>query len=215
MLKIYWYPVSLYCAKLRITLRHKHLDWEEVPPPGGYGSAEYKALVPAGNLPALVDGDFLLSDSEAIAEYLNESFPEPPMLPGDIRLRAQARMRGRFHDTRFEPSIRAIFPYVAASRREAAVLEDLGANVSIQLANVAQVLDANPLPDTMLWLCDTGFAVTFAWTRLFEERIGLPVTWPKTVLHYEDRLAAHEAVAAEMAAYRPDMLSWMEAKDAT
>jgi glutathione S-transferase/maleylpyruvate isomerase len=47
MLRIYAIPVSLYCAKLRILLRHKGLTWEEVPPPGGFGSAEYRATVPA------------------------------------------------------------------------------------------------------------------------------------------------------------------------
>ena len=70
MLSVYAIPVSLYCAKLRILLRHKGLEWEEVPPPGGYGSDEYKRVAPSGNLPALRDGDLLLGDSEAIAEYL-------------------------------------------------------------------------------------------------------------------------------------------------
>ena len=48
MLKVYAIPVSLYCAKLRIVLRHKGLAWEEVPPPGGYGSEDYKQVVPSG-----------------------------------------------------------------------------------------------------------------------------------------------------------------------
>ena len=60
MLTVYTIPVSLYCAKLRITLRFKALEWHEIPPPGGYGSAEYKTVVPSGNLPALRDGDLLL-----------------------------------------------------------------------------------------------------------------------------------------------------------
>ncbi|MEM6624117.1 MAG: glutathione S-transferase N-terminal domain-containing protein, partial [Pseudomonadota bacterium] len=83
MLRVYAIPVSLYCAKLRILLRHKGLAWEEVAPPGGYGSAAYKDHVPSGNLPALLDGDLLIADSEAIAEYLEERHPDPPMLPGD------------------------------------------------------------------------------------------------------------------------------------
>ena len=73
MLRVYSIPVSLYCAKLRILLRHKGLDWEEVMPPGCYGSDEYKRIVPSGNLPALVDNDLMLGDSEAIAEYLQRT----------------------------------------------------------------------------------------------------------------------------------------------
>ena len=90
MLTLYAIPISLYCAKLRIVLRHKQLAWEEVPPPGGYGSDEYKALVPAGSLPALAHDGLLISDSETIAEYLDEAFPDPPMLPGTAQVaRAQ------------------------------------------------------------------------------------------------------------------------------
>jgi glutathione S-transferase/maleylpyruvate isomerase len=81
MLTIYSVPVATYCAKLRITMRHKGLAWEELPPPGGYGSAEYKAIVPSGNLPAMVDEGFMLADSEAIAEYLNEAYPDVRCCP--------------------------------------------------------------------------------------------------------------------------------------
>ncbi len=68
MLTVYTVPISLYCAKLRIVLRHKQLEWNEQTPPGGYGSNEYKTIVVSGNLPALVDGSLLIADSEAIAE---------------------------------------------------------------------------------------------------------------------------------------------------
>ena len=54
MLKLYSIPMSLYCAKTRVLLRHKGLEFEEMPPPGGYGSDEYKTYVPSGNLPALL-----------------------------------------------------------------------------------------------------------------------------------------------------------------
>ena len=56
MLTVYSVPISLYCAKLRIILRHKGLEWIEKSPPGGYGSKEYKKVVATGNLPALLDG---------------------------------------------------------------------------------------------------------------------------------------------------------------
>ena len=45
MLTVYTVPISLYCAKLRIVLRHKQLEWNEQMPPGGYGSDEYKTVV--------------------------------------------------------------------------------------------------------------------------------------------------------------------------
>ena len=85
MLTLYATPESLYCAKLRIALRRKGLAWREVAPEGGCGSAGYRALVPAGTLPAIDDDGFVLAESEAIAEYLEETRPEPAMLPRDPR----------------------------------------------------------------------------------------------------------------------------------
>jgi glutathione S-transferase len=63
---LYTNPVSNFCAKVEIALRLKGLAYEALPPPGGYGSAAFKAIVPAGTIPALVNGDLVLSESETI-----------------------------------------------------------------------------------------------------------------------------------------------------
>jgi glutathione S-transferase len=49
------------------------------------------ALNPAGTVPFLVDGDIVVSDTLAIAEYLAESFPDKALWPADKARRAQAR----------------------------------------------------------------------------------------------------------------------------
>ena len=90
MITIYGLDLSVYCAKVRVVLRHKGLDWQQLPPPGGYNTNAYKEVVPSGNLPTLVDGDLMLADSEAINEYLNEIYPEPPLLPNDPEARAKS-----------------------------------------------------------------------------------------------------------------------------
>ena len=51
----------------------------------------YAALAPAQLVPLLKDGDALLSQSLAIIEYLDETHPEPPLLPGDALARARIR----------------------------------------------------------------------------------------------------------------------------
>ena len=103
-MRIYTSDHSLYCAKLRILLHHKRVPYEEAPPPGGGGSPEYLSIVPSGNIPALCDGDLVLTDSEAIAEYLEEKYPDIPMLPDTLIGRAQSRERSRFSDTRLDPA---------------------------------------------------------------------------------------------------------------
>lgn len=50
-----------------------------------------KGLTPVGNVPLLVDGDLVVWDSLAIAEYLAEHFPEKQLWPADARARARAR----------------------------------------------------------------------------------------------------------------------------
>jgi glutathione S-transferase len=211
MLTVYTLPISLYCAKLRILLRRKNLDWQEVPPPGGYGSDEYKVIVPSGNLPAIIDGDLLIADSEAIAEYLNEKHPDPPMLPIEAAQRARARERSRFHDTRLEPELRKLFPHIAPRRRDPALAETQSRKISERLDQFATMLgDGGSKLDGMLTLGDCGFPITFTWIEALGPVLGLAVEWPETVVTYRNSLSAHAAVATELAEYRPKLAEWLE-----
>jgi glutathione S-transferase len=61
---------------------------------GAHRSAAYVETSLTARVPALVDGDFSLSESSAIVEYLDERWPAPehaPLLPRDVRQRARAR----------------------------------------------------------------------------------------------------------------------------
>jgi glutathione S-transferase/maleylpyruvate isomerase len=210
MLTIYSVPVATYCAKLRVMMRHKGISWTELPPPGGYGSDAYRAIVPSGNLPAMIHDDFQLGDSEAIAEYLNEAYPDAPMLPEGLRLRAKTREKGRFHDTRLEPAVRAFYPQVAYETRDPAVVVSLGEALSRHLTALDLLLAHSPLDTENLWLCDCGFAVTFAWIRAFEAACGLQVAWPDRVVAYDARLHLFKAVTDELAAYKPAMDAYLQ-----
>jgi len=211
MLTVYALPISLYCAKLRILLRHKGLDWSEVLPPGGYGSDEYKEIVPSGNLPAIMDGDLLIADSEAIAEYLNEKHPEPPMLPKDLGPQARARERSRFHDTRLEPELRKLFPHIAAERRDPTLARIQSGKISERLDQFATMLGGGRSNiDGQLTLGDCGFPITFTWIDALTPVLGLEVDWPDRIVTYRNSVADHAAVAAELAEYRPRLVEWLE-----
>lgn len=209
MLTIYAVPVSVYNAKLRILLRHKGVPFTELPPPGGYGSAEYKALIPSGNLPAMIHDDLTLADSEAIAEYIEEAFLETPMLPASINLRAKAREKSRLHDTRLEPAVRTIYPHVAYAGRDPEAVKAGGAMISKHLQSLALFLETDPLDPKTLWMCDCGFAVTFAWIRAFEAAIELPIDWPASVLAYDTRLQCHPVVEQELTQYHAAMDAYL------
>ena len=210
MLTIYSVPVASYCAKLRIVLRNKNIIFNELSPPGGYGSNEYRKIVPSGNLPAMIHDDFMLSDSESIAEYLDEFFPSVAMMPNTIKLRAKAREFSRSHDTRLEPAVRKLYPEVEFSTRNIESVELTGFEISKQLAALALLLSKNPLDTDKLWICDCGFAVTFAWIKAFENSLGLIVDWPDEVKQYDLRLLGFKVVSDELSAYLPAMNKYLE-----
>lgn len=214
MLTLYAIAPSLYCAKTRIALRHKGTTWREVPPPGGYGSAEYRTVIASGNLPALVDDALTLADSEAIAEYLDEAYPEPPLLPGHVAERARTRELSRFHDTRLEPELRRLFVAIRPDRRDGALIDRQQAALNARLAQLAVMLADRPEAGRVQTLADTGFPITFAWLDALAPRLGCVIDWAGPVRAYRARIEALPAVAAELAAYRPALEAFLAGEGA-
>jgi len=210
VLTVYAIPISLYCAKLRILLRHKDLKWREIDPPGGYGSGKYKKIVPSGNLPALIDDGLQIADSEAIAEYLNEVHPEPPMLPDVPGKRAKVRERSRFHDTRLEPALRAVFPQLREKTRDRTLIDAQAEAITARLGQLAVMLADNLVTeDAPLTLGDCGYPVTLTWIEALGPILGMEVAVPGAVADYLAALRAHKAVADELDDYAPKLKRWL------
>ena len=207
MITLYSIPESLYSAKLRIVMRKKAVAFEVLPPPGRYGSDAYKRVVPAGTVPAIVHDGFVLADSEAIAEYLNEVFPEPQMLPGDAQARAKARERSRFHDTRLEPEVRAMFGQIAPGR-DVDLVASKGALINLRLAQLEGLVEGHE----GLSLGDVGFPISFLWIDLFAPVLGWQIEWPDAVIGYRSALEADPFVAQELDDYRPHAEAWVNSK---
>jgi glutathione S-transferase len=213
MLNIYTIPISLYCAKLRILLRHKQLEWQEILPPGGYGSGEYKSIVASGNLPAMVDEGLMLADSEAIAEYLNEKYPDPPMLPAELLKRARVRELSRFHDTRLEPELRKLFQYISPDHRDPVVAKQQSYEITERLTQFATMIsDADFRPEDTLSLADCGFPISFAWIDALTPILDLDVECFESVITYRRRIEHHPAVAAELTEYRPRLAQYLQSR---
>ncbi|WP_234967428.1 hypothetical protein [Octadecabacter temperatus] len=113
------------------------------------------------------------------------------------------------HDTRLEPAVRAIYPNVAYDGRDAEAIKTGGATISKHLQSLALFLETDQLPSDTLWMCDCGFAVTFAWIRAFEEALELPIDWPDAVLAYDARLRNHPVVAQELSQYHAAMEAYL------
>jgi maleylacetoacetate isomerase len=97
LLKLYDYIRSSAAYRVRIALALKGLAHDLVPvdlraPNGGeQGSPAFMAVNPQGLVPALAIDDGVLTQSLAIIEYLDETHPEPPLLPRAPAARARVR----------------------------------------------------------------------------------------------------------------------------
>ncbi len=93
---LYTFFRSSTSYRLRIALALKGLDWEPryVSLPGmQHRAVDYMALNPQGLVPALVEEDgSVFAQSLAMMEYLDETHPDPPLLPRDAKARAYVRM---------------------------------------------------------------------------------------------------------------------------
>src|SRR3954453_14942273 len=101
MLTLYDYGNSVCCQKVRITLREKGLDWEAIRV-DLFASEQYDPrylkLNPKGVVPTLVHDDKPVIESTLICEYLDETFPEPSLVPLDAWQRSRMRLWSKMVD---------------------------------------------------------------------------------------------------------------------
>lgn len=93
-MKLYTYFRSSAAFRARIALNIKGIAYESMPKKfatNEHRAPEYLALNPQGLIPALDTGAAVLSQTLAIIEYLDETFPTPPLLPADPIGRARVR----------------------------------------------------------------------------------------------------------------------------
>lgn len=93
MLTLYDADRCPYCARARIVLAEKGLEYETVVVDLDERPAWIHDKNPLGRVPVLEEDAFVLPESAVIMEYLDERYPEPPLLPADPGERALARLR--------------------------------------------------------------------------------------------------------------------------
>jgi maleylacetoacetate isomerase len=94
--KLHGYFRSSATYRVRIALNLKGIPWQSVvvdlrAPKSTQHTREFRVLNPHGLIPVLVDGERTLTQSLAILEYLDETHPQPPLLPRDPAARAAVR----------------------------------------------------------------------------------------------------------------------------
>jgi glutathione S-transferase len=95
MIKLYDFKSSPNCQRVKVVLAEKNLPYEIITidlRKQEQKTLEFLKLNPYGKVPVLVDGDTVLYESCIINEYLNERYPDPPLMPADAGKRAKARI---------------------------------------------------------------------------------------------------------------------------
>jgi len=107
-MKLYMNPLSPNVRRVRLTAAMLDIPLEETLvdfAAGAHKRPEYLALNPNGAVPTLVDGDFVLTESRAIMQYLASKKPESVLLPRDEQARADVN-RWQFWDAaHFSPQL--------------------------------------------------------------------------------------------------------------
>src|SRR6266436_8385104 len=89
-------PFSPYCWRTRMALAHKGLSAQSIP----WRFTEKDAIAPHNSekVPVLIDGETAIVDSWAIANYLEDTYPDRPSLFGEAAARSAARFINSWAD---------------------------------------------------------------------------------------------------------------------
>jgi len=182
-------PRCPYCARTRITLAEKGVDHETFVIELENRPAWVYELNATGRVPVLVEDGWALPESAVINEFLEERYPEPPLLPVEPRERAAARLLIFRHDDFSRP-------YYALRRREA----DAEARFAQALAGLDLALAGMPyLTGSSFGLADIAYV---PWVIRARDTLGVSLRPYTNVEAWLARLTERPSVAAEIALVR-------------
>jgi glutathione S-transferase len=174
-----------YCARVRIVLAEKGIEYELVPIDLDDRPAWIYEKNPTGRVPVLEEDAFVLPESAVIDEYLEERYPEPPLFPSDPGERGIARVL----IFRFDDLSR---PYYALRRGE----EGARTRLDEQLAKLDALLEAQPfLTGRAFGLADVAY---LPWIVRARDRMDVDLEPFASLAQWLERVSERPSVAAEL-----------------
>ena len=127
--KLYSGDLSPYSARVRMQIYAKGITDIVLERPASFGTPEFRKQFPIGRIPVLdIDGD-MMPESEVIAEYLEEIYPEPSMLGATPRETAHIRTVARVGDIYIMNNMFMLSPQSRAASRNQGIVDLLGGQV--------------------------------------------------------------------------------------
>ena len=122
-LTLYYGSGSPYAWRAQLALEHKALAYERKVlsfAAGDTRKPEFIAINPRHTVPTLVDGDFVLYESNAITAYLDEAYPGrgEPLFPGDARMKASVWRLMIEVDNYVDKAVDGVTTYAFATKPE-------------------------------------------------------------------------------------------------
>lgn len=111
MARLHHFPLSPYCRKVRLSLAEKRIEVELIDTRYWEKNPELMRRNPAGKVPILQLDGKTLTESAAINEYLEERYPEPPLMPTRAEGRYEVRRLVSWFDDKFHNEVTANLLY--------------------------------------------------------------------------------------------------------
>jgi glutathione S-transferase len=185
MLTLYDAPRCPYCARARIALAEKGLEYEVMEVDLSDRPQWIYEKNSTGRVPVIEEDAWILPESSVILEYLEERYPEPPLLPPDPADRALARVWIFRHDDFTKP-------YYALRREEEGAAEKFDE----QLAKLEDSLSRQAwLTGAEYGLADIAYV---PWVLRARDMLGVSLDGFPVVRDWLARLEERPAVAREV-----------------
>ena len=213
MLTLFALPQSPYCAKVRGALVHKGIDFEEQEPHGGsYQTTDYQEIIAAGSVPAIMVDEWVLHDSQAIIEYLEELVPDPSVWSQDLQQRAEQRALVNYHDSKLEPAVRNLVPLARqpdSSDREQHI--NLAKDQLFdRLYRLNRIIGSDKIQESLqLCVADWVYPPTLYMAIDILDHMGHTLALPDRITRWLGTIASNDIVATETERMRGAIGQWL------
>ncbi|SLN70027.1 Glutathione S-transferase [Falsiruegeria litorea R37] len=117
MARLFHVPLSPFCRKVRLSLAEKKIEvelveeryWEEDP--------DFLRRNPAGKVPVIKLDGKMMAESAAICEYIEETRPEPSLMPKDVDARYEVRRLISWFDDKFHHEVTSKLLYERVNKK--------------------------------------------------------------------------------------------------